>query len=480
MAPATTTCHACGKSGAKLLRCGRCHAVWFCNRECQVVAARQGHAGANCRAVNAPTAHEAADSEAASRLPAAAGPSTTGPGSDASTMASAAASCHACGKSGGKLLLCGRCRNVWFCNRECQVVARQEIGHRGANCRPADGVQRPSISASTEAMPVYRARPGRRHHDLIDEADRAKMANTRIGFLAASEKYRQAATVADLIGGAEGALRCADAEKMLSGSLVRLGDLAAAARAACSSLRAARASGSRTVLVTTLSMCGDVARAAPGEMASAERESREQEKLSGSPSSFGGLDLSKEGRISLPTTPAALSRLGLAYFEAAVAICDAAGGRGSPTANEHCCVPLLGVEAEARGGHGRCLYHLGEERQRSLELLRHAVALRRQVFRTAAPGQSTLEAQQMLAHQLSILAAMGYSHPSKEVTEAEACLREALALGEGLGDVFLTGKTLLLLINLCGEAHAMVRPAEAEAFRLRLNQVLSRWADRSR
>ena len=280
-------------------------------------------------------------------------------------MASAATSCHACGKSGGKLLLCGRCRNVWFCNRECQVVARQELGHRGANCRPAKESSRPTISASTEVMPVDRARLDRRYAVLVSLADRANMANTRIGLLAAVDKYREAASVADLIGGEDGALRCADAGKSLSRSLVRLGDLAAAARAACSSLRAARASGSRTMLVSSLSMCGEVAGEAPSKMISAERESREQKKLSGSPSSFGGLDLSKEGRISLPTTPAALSRLDLAYFEAAVAICDAAGGRGSLATNDDRRVPLVGVkaEAEARGGHGRCLYRLGEKRQ---------------------------------------------------------------------------------------------------------------------
>jgi len=34
-----SSCNACGKSGGRLLRCGRCRA--FCNRECQVLAARQ-------------------------------------------------------------------------------------------------------------------------------------------------------------------------------------------------------------------------------------------------------------------------------------------------------------------------------------------------------------------------------------------------------------------------------------------------------
>jgi len=47
MAPAA--CHACGKSGCKLLRCGRCRVVWFCNRE----SARSPPQG---RATRVPTA----------------------------------------------------------------------------------------------------------------------------------------------------------------------------------------------------------------------------------------------------------------------------------------------------------------------------------------------------------------------------------------------------------------------------------------
>ena len=131
------------------------------------------------------------------------------------------------------------------------------------------------------------------------------MTNTRIGLLAAVEKDGEAATVADLIGGVEGALGRVRTRTNLSPTnwMTHLGDMAAAALAAVFSLRAARASGNRTMLVSGLTSCGEMARFAPGEMAGAERASREQERIGGSPVSYGGLDLSHEGRISLPTTP---------------------------------------------------------------------------------------------------------------------------------------------------------------------------------
>ena len=471
MAPVTSY-HACGKSECKLLRCGRCRIVWFCSRKCQVVAARQGHSGANCRTAEKATKHT--DAEEAPSSPDA-GLSFSPPLS--STMVLAANSCHACSKSGCKLLLCGRCRNAWFCSRECQVVARKELGHRGAHCRAADGAQRPPPPAapSQPSTPMDAAKLGRRFNDLIGEAQKASMANTRIGSLAAAHKCREAAAVADLIDGAEGAGCHVQADQLLSSCLSRLGDNAAAAIAACSSARAARASGSRTNLVTALCVCGQVANKAPGEMPSAERESREQERRSGS-SSYGGLDLSQEGRVSLPTNPAGLVRLCLAYHEAAVALCDealaAAGGRGSPAAPYEELVPTLRVEARARCCLGDCLDGMGEERQRSLEILRQAVMLWRQVLRTATPGRDTGTAQLMLADQLSTLGAVLKAGGSEQMTEAGACMREALALGEGLGDVILTEKTLVYLINLGGVAHAAVEPAEAEAFRLQLNQLL--------
>jgi len=383
------------------------------------------------------------------------------------------------GKSAGKLLLCGRCRNAWFCNRECQVVARRELGRRGANCRPAAGVQQSSLAAPSQPpTPTDAAKLALRYDDLIDEASEAQMANTRIGLLAAVEKGREAALVAALIGGADVAVRRADADQLISECMTRLGDMAAAARSALSSLRAARASGNRTMLVSGLLSCGEPARIAPIEMANAERASREQERISGYPVSYGGLDLSHGGRISLQTTPAALSRLSLAYNEAAVEICDAAiasaGGRSSPAADDSGSVPDLSTEARARGFVGLCLDDLGEERQRSLELLRQAVGLRRQALRTAVPGQNTLTAQQlecMLADQLSTLGSV-VMDGSDGTAEAETCLREALALGENLGVVQLKVKTLRHLINLCGRAGAAVGPAEVEALSSRLNQLL--------
>jgi len=79
----------------------------------------------------------------------------------------------------------------------------------------------------------------------------------------------------------------------------------------------------------------------------------------------------------------------------------------------------------------------------------------------------------MLADELSTLGFVLKGNGSDGMAEAEACLREALALSEGLGDVFLTVKILTYLINLCGEAHAAMGPAEAEAFRSRLNLLLA-------
>jgi len=257
---------------------------------------KTGHSGDNCRPAGGKPAHKAADAEVAPRVPDTAAP--TAPGVDSASLAPAANTCHACGKSDGRLLCCGRCRGVWFCNRECQEVARKELGHRGANCRPADGAQKPESSANARAPFAAPSRPStpidmliQRFNDLSTEAKQALRENTRIGHLASAEKYTEAVSVADLIGGAGGAVRRSDADQRLAHCLFRMGNTAAAARAACSSLRAARASGSRTFLATSLATCGTLASQAPDEMAKAERESREQERISGSPSSYGDNDL---------------------------------------------------------------------------------------------------------------------------------------------------------------------------------------------
>jgi len=471
------TCEACGKSGCKLLRCGRCRNAWFCSRECQIIAARQGHSGANCRPTDAARTITAA--EVAPRVPDAAGTSTTAPGVDSASLAPAASSCHACGKNDGKLLRYGRCRGVWFCNRECQVAAARQ-GHSGSNCRPADGAQRPPSLANVRSPFAAPSRPSKatdvarlcqRFSDLSTEANQAIMANTRIGYLAAAENAKEAASVADLIGGAEGAGRRTDADHLISTCLVRLGNTAAAARAACSSLRAARVAGSRTFLVRSLVGCGTVANHAPDEMVNAERESREQERLGGSPS-YRGLDLSQEGWVSLPTTPAALFRLGLAYHEAAVATCEAAlaaaGGRDSPAANDEWHVPSLRLEAQVRGCLGASLHDYGE-RQRGVELLRQAVTLLRLVVRRAAPGSDHLVAKHGLA---SFLCELGMRNAGSDGTaDAEACLREALALCEDADAVRLKQHVLRHLANMSGRPDQPVGRAEAAALRSRLNAL---------
>jgi len=415
-------------------------------------------------------------------VPDAAGTSTTAPGVDSASLAPAASSCHACGKNDAKLLRCGRCRGVWFCNRECQVAAARQ-GHSGASCRPADGTQRPPSLANARSPFAAPSRPStatdvaslcQRFSDLFTEGHQTQKANTRIGYLAAAENAKEAASVADLIGGAEGAGRRTEADKPLASCLLSLGNTAAAARAACSSLRAARAAGSRPLLVKSLFTCGSLANEAPDEMAKAERESREQERLGGSPS-YGGFDLSQEGWVSLPTNRAALSRLGVAYQEAAVAICDAAliaaGGRDSPAADDQRRVPSLVVEAQVRGGLGISLHDLGEQ-QRGVELLRQAVALLQMVVRVrnAAPGSDLIGAKQGLAVFLCELGSRRNAG-SDGTAEAEACLREALALCEDMDNVSLKQTVLRRLANMSGRPDQPVRPAEAEALRSRLNAL---------
>ena len=167
--------------------------------------------------------------------------------------------CMACGNSGGKLLGCGRCRKTWFCNRACQLRAIKELGHKGANCR--DTADRAHTSASSAAaVPVDESASQLllvvRYQDLLDKAEVAHMTMTRVGNLNAVEKFTEASAVANLINGADGAARRADADQRLSNCHYLLGNFSAAARAACSALRAAIAAGDRTWLVEVLFRCG--------------------------------------------------------------------------------------------------------------------------------------------------------------------------------------------------------------------------------
>jgi len=378
-----------------------------------------------------------------------------------------ASRCHACGTSPAKLLLCGRCRNAWFCNRDCQAVSRKELGHRGASCRPADGAQReaPSRARAAPTRPsTVEAQLAQRFEDLLAEAIQAQMKNTRIGHLAAADKAKEAAAVADLIGGAAGSVGRTHADLLRSSCLFSLGNMAAAARVACSALRVARAAGIPSLLVTSLSRCGQLAQSVPDEMATAERESREQERRSGS-LPHDGPNLSPEGRISLPTTP-------LAYHEAVVETCDnalaAAGGRHSPAAAGLLgVVPSLLEEGEARGDLGYCLQHFHGQRERGTELLRQAVTLIRRV--DPAHDRNALKS---LAKWLYNLGAM-LTGPDKMdgTAEAVAIMREALTLSEQTEMVVVKQMVLHYLSNMSGRPNSPVGLAEATAFCSRLNAL---------
>jgi len=114
---------------------------------------------------------------------------------------------------------------------------------------------------------------------------------------------------------------------------------------------------------------------------------------------------------------------------------------------------------------------MGEQNKRGLDLLRQGEALLRQALPAVAPGRDTRTQQQMLADQLFVLGVVLTAHDEGTV-EGEACLREALALGEGVRAVGLTLKILCKLVNLCCMVHTAVALAEAEVFRSRLNQLL--------
>jgi len=307
------------------------------------------------------------------------------------------------------------------------------------------------------------------------ESERALMANTRASLALATKKSEEAAAMGDRIGGQEGAAPRAKADYLRTNSLMRVGDLAAAARAACSSLRAARKSGSQKHLVEALLACGTVE--APGEMVKAERESREIKRRSGSPH-HGGLVLSQAGQISLATSAAALSRLDVAYNEAAVDLCDAAlaaaDGHDSPDDDDFrfpTRAPGLLVQAEARACLALCLYHHEDPGTRCVELQQEAVALLRKLVRAEAPGRDPNSgaaiAKLALARKLINLAAMVNRQRRGLEAEAVACLREALVLSEGTDDVQLKQTVLGSLVNMSGQ----FEPAETEDFLFQLNQL---------
>lgn len=232
--------------------------------------------------------------------------------------------------------------------------------------------------------------------------------------------------------------------------------------------------------MTSLAACSFVAEQAPDAMVKAEREReiREQQSLGDSPC-HGGLDHSQEGWISLPTSPAAFSRLSLAYAEAAVAICDASlartGGRGSRAAADERRIPAVDVEAQARGLMAICLRNLGEERQRSLELLRQTVFLLRQVA-TGGMGAlviwlSTLGGVLNDDGMRELRAAEGAS-PRRNGGSQGVSTRGARAdreiekrASQAKGNL----REISHLLNMSGQPHQSVEPAEAEELRLRLN-----------
>ena len=128
------------------------------------------------------------------------------------------------------------------------------------------------------------------------------------------------------------------------------------------------------------------------------------------------------------------------------------------------------MEAEERACLASRLFNLGEE-QRGSELLRQAVALLRLAVRRTGPGSDLLAAKHTLAALLCNLVAMEDAGSDGTPAEAEACLREALALCEDTDDVSLKQTVLRDLINMSGLPDQPVKMAEAAALRSRLNAL---------
>jgi len=139
----------------------------------------------------------------------------------------------------------------------------------------------------------------------------------------------------------------------------------------------------------------------------------------------------------------------------------------------------LKAEAHARGSLAVSIFDLSADLQRSLDLVRQAVALMRRAVRTAAPGKEVMEVKLTLASWLNNLGnmlnsisqgRMRMSFPNSMV-EAEACFREALELSKESNDVSLMQTVLANLANMSYQSGQTVGPTEAATLRARLNTL---------
>jgi hypothetical protein len=339
---------------------------------------------------------------------------------------------------------------------------------------------RSSIAAAEPpAVPLDPDSAFEAYHSLVAEGGRLIAQDSRSSYLASADKFRQAAAVTPAIRGSYGAGLRSAAERVQAHSMVRAGDTAGAARVACASVASARAGANRTLLVEALISCAIVARSSSDDMVRAEEEMArcEQARVPADgpaldthpPPARPPLDLSSEGRVRMPTTGLERALLGLAYSQAAVDICDAAiaaaAAPGGPPVNDSH-VPSLDAQASARSNLARCLVESGIDPARGVALLREAAALRRRLL---AERPDASHARRVLAIALSNLgAALAQVGLETERGEADACMREALQLGDSTHDVGVQKGVLTNLINRSGE-----RPegADGETLRSRLNQI---------
>lgn len=382
-------CLACKKTGRKLLRCSRCQKAWFCNRECQLTAVKQGHRGDQCQ-----RSHQA-DVQMQ--------PSSA---SDPTPESAQTEDLMAAFTRYQQLLQAGAELNV-ECTRASYLSSADMLEEAAAVAKTIGGAAGAGLSSSALRLQA---------HSMLRAGDVA--GGARVACAAAASA------------------RAAGSRTLLVEALIVCGMVArsspdemACAEATC---RARAEGAARTEEAVALP--AELLVALEGVLPGGE----------GPPP-----DLSDEGVVQLPLSPEELSRLPLMYNQTAVAICDAALTSSVPsTAHDQRHTPSIEAQASARANLARSLFEFGLDHRRAKELMRASVALRRRIL---SERPDDLNARRSLGMALSNLGTCLASDDRAEQTEADECLREALELGDMSGDVSVLKGALINLVNRSGE-----------------------------
>lgn len=386
--PGAKACLACKRTRVKLLRCSRCQEVYFCNRECQRIAAKQGHRGDGCRPA-ATSPMTASRVEAKSRPIAVAEPPAVPLDPEAAFDLY-----H-------RLLTEGSELNSQD-SRSSYIASAAKLQHAAAVANVIGGSYGAGLRSAAERVQA---------HSMVRAGDTAGAARVACASVASARA---------------GANRTLLVEALVSCAIVARSSPDDMVRAEEEMARCEQAHGP------------------------AEGSALADVPAAHLPSTHTAPDLSNEGRVEMPTG-VERAWLCLHYSRAAVGICDTAvaatAAGGSPVDDAH--IPSLDSQASARSNLARFLVESGLDPARGVALLREAAALRRRLL---AERPNRLHARRVLAIALSNLgAALARVGSEAEMEEADACMREALQLSDATHDVGVQKGVLTNLINRSGE-----------------------------